>query len=190
MIVGKNVSYSLNSPYCSNLTLFSFSSSLLAKPCYPAISFSYQMPLGTFLGISLSWLLEKICCCFLFISFKLVCFQGCCIGQGTYSDLANSGLDVQSLVSLPESDDDSAIEADDIEVKEKEGGNTTQANAVKAKVRNFIIVCQPLLIIHMWERVENCFTALFCHAMNTRKGLYLCAAGRFNPLNPNISRYR
>lgn len=111
------------------------------------------MPLGTFLGISLSWLLEKICCCFLFISFKLVCFQGCCIGQGTYSDLANSGLDVQSLVSLPESDDDSAIEADDIEVKEKEGGNTTQAIAVKAKVRNFIIVCQPLLIIHMWERV-------------------------------------
>lgn len=92
---------------------------------------------------------RKICCCFLFISFKLVCFQGCCIGQGTYSDLANSGLDVQSLVSLPESDDDSDVEADDIEVKEKEGGNTTQANAVKAKVRNFIIVCQPLLIIHM-----------------------------------------
>ncbi|CAH3114175.1 unnamed protein product [Pocillopora meandrina] len=65
---------------------------------------------------------------------SILCLQeGCCIGQGTYSDLANSGLDVQSLVSLPESDDDSAIEADDIEVKEKEGGNTTQANAVKAK---------------------------------------------------------
>ncbi|XP_022806581.1 multidrug resistance-associated protein 4-like [Stylophora pistillata] len=65
---------------------------------------------------------------------SILCLQeGRCIGQGTYSDLANSGLDVQSLVSLPESDDDSIIEADDIKVKEKKEDNNTQSTALKAK---------------------------------------------------------
>ena len=79
--------------------------------------------------------------------------QGRCVGQGTYSDLANSGLDVQSLVSLPESEGDSAIEADDIEVEEKEKGNTTQTTAVKATVKSPITVCRTFM--NYYSHVKN-----------------------------------
>ena len=87
----------------------------------------------------------KFAAIFCLNSLKLFCLQGRCIGQGTYSDLANSGLDVQSLVSLPESDDDSIIEADDIKVKEKKEDNNTQSTALKAKVKT--IVFNSLLLI-------------------------------------------
>ena len=44
--------------------------------------------------------------------------QGSCVGQGSFSDLSN--IDVQSLVSIPDSAYDSAVETDDVEKKEKE----------------------------------------------------------------------
>lgn len=65
-----------------------------------------------------------------------MCFlQGCCVGQGTFSEITNSGLDVQSFISLPESDDDdSIIETDDIDVEEKEKDISSQTTAVKSMV--------------------------------------------------------
>jgi len=45
------------------------------------------------------------------------------------------GLDVQSLVSVPESDTDSVIETDDIEIVErKQHSSSIQATAVKPGV--------------------------------------------------------
>ena len=51
----------------------------------------------------------------------IYCFlQGCCVGEGTMSNLSKSGLDVQSLVSIPgETDTESVIAADDVHVEEK-----------------------------------------------------------------------
>lgn len=43
--------------------------------------------------------------------------EGSCVGQGSFSDLSN--IDVQSLVGIPESVDDSASETDDLEKEEK-----------------------------------------------------------------------
>ena len=43
--------------------------------------------------------------------------QGSCVGQGSFSDLSN--IDVQSLVGIPESADDSAVETGDQEEEEK-----------------------------------------------------------------------
>lgn len=65
-----------------------------------------------------------------------MCFlQGCCVGQGTFSEITNSGLDVQSFISLPESDDDdSIIETDDIDVEENEKDISSQTTAVKSMV--------------------------------------------------------
>jgi len=60
--------------------------------------------------------------------------QGCCIGQGSFSELINTGFDVQSLVSLPESDSDSTIEPDDIQVDEKEKDLSAKKTAVKSVV--------------------------------------------------------
>jgi len=71
-------------------------------------------------------------CVVIFITFS---FQGCCIGQGTYSELSTQGLDVQSLVSVPESDTDSAIDTDDIEIVErKRRSSSTQTTSVKPVV--------------------------------------------------------
>jgi len=62
-------------------------------------------------------------------------FQGSCIGQGTYSELSTQGLDVQSFVSVPESDTDSAIDTDDIEILErKRRSSSTQTTVVKPVV--------------------------------------------------------
>ncbi|KAL9972704.1 hypothetical protein ACROYT_G019064 [Oculina patagonica] len=58
--------------------------------------------------------------------------EGSCVGQGSFSELNESGLDVKSLVSLPESDSDSAIGTDDIQVEEKEKEKSTQSIAVKS----------------------------------------------------------
>ena len=60
--------------------------------------------------------------------------QGCCIGQGSFSELTSAGFDVQSLVSLPESDSDSTIEADDINIEEKEKDLPAKTTAVKSVV--------------------------------------------------------
>lgn len=60
--------------------------------------------------------------------------QGCCIGQGSFSELTSSGFDVQSLVSLPESDSDSTIETDDINIEEKEKDLPAKTTAVKSVV--------------------------------------------------------
>ena len=59
--------------------------------------------------------------------------QGCPVGQGSFSELTSTGFDVQSLVSLPESDSDSTIDVDDIQVKEEEkdlSGKTTAVTSV------------------------------------------------------------
>lgn len=66
--------------------------------------------------------------------------QGCCIGQGSFSELTSTGFDVQSLVSLPESDSDSTIETDDINIEEKEKDLTAKTTAVKSVVgiRNLV----------------------------------------------------
>lgn len=61
--------------------------------------------------------------------------QGCCIGQGSFSELTNTGFDVKSLVSLPESDSDSTVDADDIQVEEREKDLSTKPTAVKSVVR-------------------------------------------------------
>ena len=45
-----------------------------------------------------------------------------------------SGFDVQSLVSLPESDSDSTIETDDINIEEKEKDLLAKNTAVKSVV--------------------------------------------------------
>ena len=60
--------------------------------------------------------------------------QGCCIGQGSFSELTSTGFDVQSLVSLPESDSDSTIEPDDIQVDEKEKDISAKMTVVKSVV--------------------------------------------------------
>ena len=65
-------------------------------------------------------------------------FQGCCVGQGTLSELSKSGLDVRLLISFPESDSDSAINTDDVQVEEKNGDiNSTQITEVKPVVGKF-----------------------------------------------------
>ena len=65
-------------------------------------------------------------------------FQGCCVGQGTLSELSKSGLDVRSLISIPESDSDSAIDTDDVQMEEKNGDiNSTQTTEVKSVVGKF-----------------------------------------------------
>lgn len=66
--------------------------------------------------------------------------QGSCVGQGSFSELNESGLDVKSLVSLPESDSDSAIGADDIQVEEKDKDKSTQSIAVKSMVWTWNLV--------------------------------------------------
>ena len=49
--------------------------------------------------------------------------------------MSTQGLDVQSLVSVPESDADSDIDTDDIEIVERnERSSSTQASAVKPVV--------------------------------------------------------
>lgn len=60
--------------------------------------------------------------------------QGCCIGQGSFSELTNTGFDVKSLVSLPESDSDSTVDADDIQVEEREKDLSAKPTAVKSVV--------------------------------------------------------
>lgn len=50
----------------------------------------------------------------------IFCLQeGSCVGQGTFSELSKSGLDLQSLISIPESESDNAIDTDDVQVEEK-----------------------------------------------------------------------
>lgn len=61
--------------------------------------------------------------------------QGCSIGQGSFSELTSTGFDVKSLVSLPESDSDSNVDADDIQVEEREKYLSAKPTAVKSVVR-------------------------------------------------------
>lgn len=61
--------------------------------------------------------------------------QGCGIGQGSFSELTSTGFDVKSLVSLPESDSDSTVDADDIQVEEREKYLSAKPTAVKSVVR-------------------------------------------------------
>ena len=66
--------------------------------------------------------------------------QGCCVGQGTISNLSKSGLDVQSLVSIPEADSDIAIETDNVQVVQKNQDTySTQTATVKPGVCNFLL---------------------------------------------------
>ncbi|CAH3112435.1 unnamed protein product [Porites lobata] len=67
---------------------------------------------------------------------SIFCLQeGCCVGEGTMSNLSKSGLDVQSLVSIPgETDTESVIAADDVHVEEKIQDTKSTETAKKQNV--------------------------------------------------------
>ncbi|XP_068702097.1 ATP-binding cassette sub-family C member 4-like isoform X3 [Montipora foliosa] len=75
----------------------------------------------------LGLLKEKVCVLvthqlqYLTDATSILCLkEGSCVGRGTFSELSMSGLDVKSLITVPETDTDSALEADDVDLEEKD----------------------------------------------------------------------
>ena len=115
------------------------------SPLRNAIYFQYNLAFhvcakigGLIISLLASWagtyliFLDYLCRASFYLRVSL---KGSCIGQGAYSELSMQGLDVQSLVSVPESDTDSVIETDDIEIVErKQHSSSIQATAVKPGV--------------------------------------------------------
>ena len=53
-----------------------------------------------------------------------------------------SGLDVKSLITIPETDTDSALEADDVDLEEKDLDSCSrETTTVKTVVCMFLIIC-------------------------------------------------
>ena len=61
-----------------------------------------------------------------------VILQGSCVGQGTFSELLISGLDVKSLITIPESDTDCVPEA--VDEREEKGSSFSQTTMVNPVV--------------------------------------------------------